>query len=530
MTALAELRRVTYRYPGAAVPALEDADLALEAGAFALVAGPSASGKSTLLRVFNGLVPQFHGGTIGGSARVAGLDPFVTPARRMALAVGMVFQEPEAQAIAETVDEEIIFGMEQQAVQPGEMRRRLERLLGELGIEHLRGRRLATLSGGERQRVAIAAVLALQPRLLVLDEPTSQLDGDGAEAVIAALEALHRRGDLAIVLAEHRLERLLHRAGTVIEVSEGRVRQLEPAAAAVLLRSVPPALELARRLGLDPAAPTLAAVRAALGGRALTPAPWQGPIPGDELVRVEDLRVSYGPVEALRGVSLAVRQGEIVALVGPNGSGKSTLFRAITGLVPAAAGDVRLGGIQAPAGARRRTAAAGLVPQDPALALYQESVAAELAETLRHRGLPHDRPALVAAARAWGIEELLDRDPRDLSVGQQQRVAIAAMLAHAPPAWLMDEPTRGMDGPARRWLAARLRAHAAAGGAAIVATHDVEAAATFATRVVGLRAGDVVFDLPAARAFAADGPLPTQVAQLVPGAVTLEEVAELCAA
>ena len=530
MTALASLQGVTYTYPGAPGPALEDAALDLEPGAFALVAGPSASGKSTLLRVFNGLVPQFHGGTISGSARVAGLDPFATPARRMALAVGMVFQEPEAQAVAETVQDEIVFGMEQQAVPPAEMRRRLERVLAELGIGHLRSRRLATLSGGERQRVAIAAVLALEPQLLVLDEPTSQLDGDGADAVLAAVEGLHRRGDLAIILAEHRLERLLHRVDAVVAVEEGRVACAPPGEAAQTLRSVPPAVELARRLGADPLPLTVDGVRAALAGRLPAAGPRVHPSPGEELLRAEGLTVAYGPVEALRGVSLSLREGELVALVGPNGSGKTTLFRALTGLVEPARGGVRFGRAPAPRSPRERTRHAGLVPQDPALALYQEQVAAEIAETLRHRGLPRGRAEVEAAACAWGIAGLLGRDPRDLSVGQQQRVAIAAMLAHGPRTWLMDEPTRGMDGPAKAWLAARLRDHAAAGGAAIVATHDIEAAALFATRVVGLRAGEVVFDLPAREAFAADGPLPTQVARLVPGAVTLDEVVLPCAA
>lgn len=530
MSALAELRGITYTYPGAGPPALREVSLTIEAGAFVLVAGPSASGKSTLLRLFNGLVPQFHGGRVAGTAVVAGLDPFVTPARRMAREVGMVFQEPEAQAIAETVQEEIVFGMEQQAIPPAEMHRRLERLLADLGIAHLRHRRLATLSGGERQRVAIAAVLALEPRLLVLDEPTSQLDGDGAASVLAAIEALRRRGDLAILVAEHRLERLLHRVDSVIAVAGGEVCHASPARAAASLASVPPAVELARRLGVEPLPLGLEEALGALAGRGLAAAPRPQPTPGAELLRAEGLTVRYGGFEALRGVSLSLREGEVVALVGPNGSGKTTLFRALAGLVGPAAGSVTFGGAPAPRSPRERTAHAGLVPQDPALALYQESVAAELAETLRHRGLPSDRARLAALAQSWTIDGLLDRDPRDLSVGQQQRVAIAAMLAHGPRAWLMDEPTRGMDGPAKAWLAARLREHAAAGGAAIVATHDVENAARYATRVVGLRAGEIAFDLPARQAFAADGPLPTQAARLVPGAITLDEVVIPCAA
>uniref|UniRef100_UPI002ADDD373 ABC transporter ATP-binding protein n=1 Tax=Tepidiforma sp. TaxID=2682230 RepID=UPI002ADDD373 len=500
------------------------ASVVIEPGSFTLVAGPSAGGKSTLLRVFNGLVPQFHGGRITGTARCAGLDPFRTPARTLAGAVGMVFQEPESQAVAETVTDDIVFGMEQQGIAPAEIARRLDSLLAGLGVAHLRSRPLHTLSGGERQRVAIAAVLALQPQMLVLDEPTSQLDTGGAEAVLAAIADLRRRGDLAIVLAEHRLERLLHRVDAVIEVDAGAVRQLTPGEAARELRAVPPAVELARRLGCDPLPLALPEIRRALAGQALAARPRPLPSPGEPLLRLESLAVDYGAHRALDGIDLEVREGEIVALVGPNGSGKTTLFRAVSGLTRPAAGRSWLPGDPPPGDPRTRTAIAGLVPQDPALALYHETVAAELAETLRHRRLPAGPAALRAAAEAWGIAELLERNPRDLSVGKQQRVAIAAMLAHGPRLWLMDEPTRGMDGAAKAWLAARLREHAAAGGAAIVATHDIESAAQYATRVVALEAGRLRFDLPARAAFAADGPLPTQVAALVPGAVILEEV------
>lgn len=519
---VARLEGLTYRYPSSAGPALEDVILTLEQGDYALLAGPSAGGKSTLLRVFNGLAPQFHGGVLSGMAMVCGMDPARTPTRRMATVAGMVFQEPEAQAIAETVEEEIAFGMEQHAVAPPEMQRRVERVLGQLGIGHLRYRQLATLSGGERQRVAIAAVLALEPRLLLLDEPTSQLDPDGAEGVLDALDQVHARGDVALLIAEHRLERLLPRVGSVVEVESGRVRQMSPGEAAGSLRAVPPVCGLGRRLGLRPLPLTVAETRDALRGRSVRATPREVASPGRGVVAIEGLTVAYGEHVALRGVTLRLREGEVVALVGRNGSGKTTLFRAISGLSRPAAGTIRFEGAAAPDAIVARTAFAGLVPQDPAIALYQESVAAEIAESLRYRSGP--KPTAQDVLNDWDIEGLRGRNPRDISVGQQQRVAVAAMLAHGPKVWLLDEPTRGADGAAKSWLAERLRGHAAAGGAAIVATHDIESAAAYATRVVGLEGGEVAFDLPAREAFAADGPLPTQIAQLVPGAITLDEV------
>lgn len=521
---LASLRELSYWYPGASAPALSHVDLEVSHGDFALLAGHSAGGKSTLLRVFNGLVPQFHGGRMSGTALVSGHDPARTPARYMALLAGMVFQEPEAQAVAETVEEEVAFGLEQQGVPAAEIGRRLESVLNDIAIEHLRHRRLHTLSGGERQRVALASVLALQPELLLLDEPTSQLDPAGAEALIAALERTRRQREVAILVAEHRLERLLPAVNRVIEVRSGVVSAFTPLEAAMALESVPPATELARKFAATPAL-TIEAARAALpslGAQLRRPS-----APGDLLLSSTGLTVAYGENVALRDFSLDLREGEVVALVGANGSGKSTLFRALAGLTRPVSGAVRFpsAGLDSASGTRAITAHAGLVPQDPAIALYHESVRAEIEDTLHNRtGRKPSAEVVAASAESWGISGVTAANPRDISVGQQQRVAIAAMLAHEPKVWLLDEPTRGADGPAKAWLAARLERHAAGGGAAIVATHDVESAAQYATRVVQLHAGEITFDLPARVAFAASGPLPTQVARLVPGALTLEEV------
>jgi energy-coupling factor transport system ATP-binding protein len=522
---IASLSGVTYTYPGATTPALRDVSLEIPKGAFVLVAGPSAGGKSTLLRLFNGLVPQFHGGRLTGSLDVGGLDPSRTPARRMALIAGMVFQEPEAQAVTDTVEDEVAFGMEQHGVAPAEMASRMDRLLAELGIEHLRFRRLSTLSGGERQRVAIAAVLALEPRMLVLDEPTSQLDPAGAEAVIAALQRLNRDRGLTVAVAEHRLERLLPVADLVVEVRDGNVAVMTPREAASRLAFVPAVTALGARLGLDPLPLTVAEARPLLP-LDLRPTPAAAaPQPGVELLAATGVTVAYGEKLALREATLSLRAGEIVALVGPNGSGKTTLFRALAGLVKPAFGTVTTNGAPAPDSVQQRTAFAGLVPQDPAIALYHESVRDEVLETIRNRStIQNPKSKIQNLLDSWGVSHLASANPRDISVGQQQRVAIAAMLVHEPPVWLLDEPTRGADGASKAWLAARLREHARGGGAAIVATHDIESAARFATRVIALKDGLIGFDLPAYEAFGHDGPMPTQVAQLVPGALTPGEV------
>lgn len=521
---IASVRDVTYFYPGATSPALTSVTFAVGEGDFLLVAGPSAGGKSTFLRLFNGLVPQFHGGRLAGSVTVAGLDASRTPTRELASRVGMVFQEPEVQSVALTVEEDVAFGMEQQGVPAPRMEARVYRLLDAFGILHLRTRRLATLSGGERQRAAIAAALALDPKILLCDEPTSQLDSAGATAVIEALAELHAGGRTTVLVSEHRLDRLLATVSGVIEIREGRLRSGTPACAAGWLEAVPPYVGLLRQRGVISLPLTLDAARDAVHARSSFPVPGAShatPAPGDELLACSGLRVTYGEAEVLRDVSISLREGEVVALLGANGSGKTTLLRALVGLLPSPAGSVTVRGRPAPPAVQDRAAFAGYVPQDPAVAFYRQSVQDEVADGLRHRGTADSAADVLDR---WGIAQLRESNPRDVSVGQQLRVALASLLAHQPPVWLMDEPTRGADASVRAFLARRIRGHAASGGAAIVATHDIEAAAHFATRVIRLSDGAIDFDLPARVAFGHGGPCPTAIATLIPGALTLDEV------
>ena len=447
---IARLEGVTYWYPGVAPPALREVDLELGPG-LTVVAGGSGGGKSTLLRLFDGLVPQFHGGRISGSAAVAGLDPFRTPIRQLAQRVGLVFQDVETQSVYGTVEREVAFGLENAALPRAEMHDRVDEALASLSIEHLRGRRLATLSGGERQRVQLAAVLAMRPRLVALDEPTSQLDPEGSAAVLAACLRLARDGR-AVVVAEHRLELLLPSADRLLLVEGGQVGPTTPdalsRAVATKVRHSPGPLEAMWEMsGVDagPAGPPAAAL--------------------------------------LEGISLAGGAGEVVALIGPNGSGKTTLLRTLAGLLPPLAGTVRR-----PVG---RTA---YLPQNPGALLHLPSIRAEVELTLRRTG--DAAPSVAVAAEAmmavFGLTSLADRYPRDLSSGERQRAALAATLAGSPALVLLDEPTRGMDFAARRSLAVAVRSQTERGSAVFIATHDTELAAELADRTIELRNGRAV--------------------------------------
>ncbi|TQJ50355.1 ATP-binding cassette domain-containing protein [Phycicoccus sp. SLBN-51] len=500
-------------------------------GELVLVVGPTGSGKSTLLRCINGLVPHFSGGTLHGTVTVAGRDTRTHRPRDLADLVGFVVQDPLSSFVTDTVEEEIAYGMEALGVDATSMRRRVEETLDLLGLADVRSRPLRDLSGGQQQRVAIGAVLAAGPRILVLDEPTSALDPVAAEDVLATLHRLVHDLGITVVVAEHRLERVIHHADHVVLIGDGRVSGLlDPADAMVTSPIYPPIIGLGRALRWSPlplsirdARRRASEVRESL---ALLPAPSPTPThpaPLDEglrdgldgaVARVEGLSVRRGSVVALRSVSVEVSAGEVVAVMGRNGAGKSTLLSALVGQLRPSAGTVRLGPLDPsgapPAEVVRR---AGMVPQDPSLILYAESVAEECTAADRDFGLPRGTTAGVLRRIVPDVDA--EQHPRDLSEGQRVSLALAVILASEPDVVLLDEPTRGLDYAAKRRLVALLQQLAATGHAVVLATHDVELAAEVATRVVVLAEGEVVADGSAASVLSGSPAFAPQVSKIL---------------
>jgi energy-coupling factor transport system ATP-binding protein len=487
MTSALRFDGVTFRYPDADPPALVDVDVEVPEGAFALVVGPTGAGKSTLLRAANGLVPHFTGGTFAGHVLTGGRDTLAQPPRRLADVVAFVPQDPAASFVLDRVEDELAYGMENLGVDAAHMRRRVEEVLDLLDLEHVRGRSVRTLSGGERQRVAIAAALAAGPRIVVLDEPTSQLDPQGAEDVMAALQRLVHDHGMTVVVAEHRMERVVGWVDLALGVRDGRVAAGPPAEILAELGLGPPVVRLARLAGWDPAPLTVRDARRLASAHPLPPPPTERTAAaGEPLVRVANLTAGYDGTVALRDVHLHLARGEVVALLGRNGAGKSTLLRCLAGVHAPGAGSVEVLG-----GAPRPGVDVGLCPQEPESVLFADTVRHEVLATVRARG-GHD------GTEAWldrlGIASFADRHPRDLSAGQRLLVATAAIAATDAPLLLLDEPTRGLDPAAKDLLIRFVRAHAAGGGAVVVATHDVELAAAVADRVVMLAGGEIVAD------------------------------------
>jgi energy-coupling factor transport system ATP-binding protein len=520
-----EVSGLTFAYPHASQPILDDVTLSIQEGEAVLVVGPSGGGKSTFLRCLNGLVPHFHGGRFAGRVAVAGLDTLSHQPRDLALVAGMVFQDPESQFVADVVEDELAFGMENMGLPRLTMRKRVEEVLDVLAIAHLRRRRLDTLSGGELQRVAIGSVLTMQPRILILDEPTSQLDPQAAEEVLTTVQRLNADLGLTIVIAEHRLERVVQHVDRVLYLpGDGSVASYPVREAMARLPLAPPVARIGRALGWEPLPLSVREGKRFAKDAPHPAAPVDAPLSsGPALVQVEGLCLSYGDGDVLRDVSLTARAGEVLALMGRNGAGKTSLLRALVGLVTPRNGSLCVLDCDV-----RETATEDLcrrvafVPQDSASILFHDSVESEIGDTLRGTGR---HGSVDEALVEWRLEPLRRKHPRDLSAGERQRAALAAMLAGSPPVVLLDEPTRGMDYETKELLIANLRRRCDEGCAVVLASHDVELVASCAQRVVLLAEGRVVADGPAREVLTESVTFSTQVNKLFGGRyLTVEDV------
>lgn len=527
-----EFKNVSYSYPGDDAPVLRDLSLTISEGDFVLVIGASGAGKSTFLRCLNGLVPHFYGGTFGGQVRVMGHDPLSEGPREMARHVGFVLQNPEDQFVVETVEDELAFALENYALPQTTMRKRIEEVLDQLNIAHLRSRQVSTLSGGEQQRVAIAAVLTLQPQVLVLDEPTSQLDPQAAEEVLDNLVKLNADLGLTIILSEHRLERVVQHADRILYLpGEGQPPLFgDPTDVLARVSLTPPLVTLGKALGWEPLPLTIKDARRFIkqfrvpssGSRV------ESETRNPELetsIEVRDVWFSYNDHDALRGMSLTIRSGEFVAVMGRNGSGKTTLLKHLVGLLKPRQGRVAVSGHDTRNTSLEEIIAhVGYVPQNPNALLFADTVREELDFTRRNHHLPPvDYGPLL---RTLSLEDFADRYPRDLSVGERQRAALASILVADPEVILLDEPTRGLDYRQKEALAAFLHAQKREGRTVVMATHDVELVASCADRVIILSEGQVVVDGPVRQVMTDSQVFASQVNKLFRDArfLTVEDV------
>ena len=504
-----------WTYRGSTAPAVRDVTFAAARGSTLLVLGPSGSGKSTLALAIGGLVPHAIPGVLAGSLSVDGLDVATTPAPVLGDRVGIVFQDPAAGIVLGRVADEVAFGLENRAWPLERMRARVPEALAVTGLAGFEDRGTSALSGGEQQRLAIAGALAAEPGIIVLDEPTANLDPPGMASVFARLGDLVARRDRTVVVVEHRLDAVLPFADRVLaldasgaQLAEGPPDEVGERWAAELDRAGA-WLPTAWRRHLPRPHPVPVVPPPAERHPAVTPAMTRSnaapPAPGDadrpvlfaDRLCVPDRTTSAGPGRRLLDdVSLAVRRGERVALVGPNGAGKSSLLLALAGLLRPSSGSVRVadgdGDLRDPAALRSTEVAdvLALVFQEPEIAFVGRTVVEEVAAGARHG--PSSAP-VAALLERFGLTALADRGPYALSRGEQRRLSVAAACIRGPGLLLLDEPTYGMDRRATDAVVSVLDEARRDGGAQVVATHDPRLLPS-CDRVVALDAGRVVFD------------------------------------
>jgi len=511
---LIRIEDLTFYYSGATEPALQEVNLEIEDGEFILVTGPSGGGKSSLCRCLNGLIPHFYGGSIRGRVEVGGLDVMRHPTKELATRVGMVFQDPENQLVAMDVEREIAFGLENLAFPRDVIAKRIEESLDTLGISGLRYRQVHELSGGEKQKVVIASVLALHPDILVLDEPTSELDPKGAEEVLSIVERLNDELGLTVILIEHRLDRVVHLVDRMIVLHRGRVfadgnpRELLDNGEIVNIGvGVPPIIRLVQRLkgkglSLDNIPLTVKEGRSMLervfknaGESTLS----QGErAKGKPMIEIENLWHAYPEgLTALKNVSLRICEGEFVAIMGRNASGKTTLVKHINGLLKPTKGKVTVAGVDT----KRATIAelarkVGFVFQNPNDHLFADTVEEEIAFALKNLGYKGGEitSRVDEMLEMFALKGYRRQYPRSLSGGEKQRVALASVIATHPRVLILDEPTRGMEYRLKRELMSFLEEYRERGNTVILVTHDVETVAEHADRVILLGEGRVVVD------------------------------------
>jgi energy-coupling factor transport system ATP-binding protein len=487
-----------YGDPETTAPTVNDATFTIDEGSCALVLGRTGAGKSTLLKLLNGLVPRFSGGTMQGRVEIAGRDTRVFAPRDLAGVVGYCPQDASEAFITDQVETELAWSLEQLGIDQRVMWRRVDATASLLGLGGLLDRPITTLSMGERQRLAIGASLVAEPRVLILDEPTSMLDPLAAEDVLAAIDRLVNDLGVTVILAEHRLDRALQICDVAISIDpDGRVAVQDPSRATISAGIDTPLTRLARRVGWAEVPTSTRAARRVgepLRTRMLedgwspeTPAPETGP---DVLV-AEDLWVQRGQGFALRRVDLRLRRGEVLAVTGRNGAGKSTLLSTLAGAERPARGTVRVGGID-PHGLNgpELIAAIGWLPSNPVDLMTESRVGDELASNDADGRLAPGTTAAVL--QRFGIDLPEEQHPRDLSSGERLALALAILLAHRPRVLLLDEPTVGLDYSAKDALTAWLRVLTAEGIAVMLATHDMDIVADCADRMLTLAAGSVL--------------------------------------
>ncbi len=508
-----KIQDLTYYYPETIKPALSKINLDIAEGQFVIIVGNSGCGKSTLLRTISGLAPGFYNGKLLGRVLINGIDAAQMSRHEMVQEVGIVFQNPESQLVMMNVEQEIAFGLENLGLPDKLMKRRVMEMSSSLGLSVLLDKSAAELSGGQKQKVALAGVLAMQPGILLLDEPTSQLDPVAAEELLNIVRRLNEDNGTTIIMIEQRLERCCHLADRIVVMENGGICadiQAGSKANDIWMHKIPsaylpPLPRLFAQAGYKELPLTVKQGRQFLHSYlrdqgAVTmlnayanKAVISEVLPSQELVMMKDLWFTYpNATEALKNVNLKIGEGDFIAVLGDNGSGKTTLLKNINGLLKPSRGSVKVDGRDTRELSIEETASSvAYLSQDPNDYLFMPTVREEIDFTIKNLNLNDDGYANELIHK-FKLDPYIHSNPRDLSTGERQRVALASVLVSKPRLLLLDEPTRGLDYQLRGQLGQLLLKINQEGTAIMMITHDVDFAAEYARDICLMFAGELI--------------------------------------
>jgi energy-coupling factor transport system ATP-binding protein len=502
-----KIENLTYNYPNATTPALDNINLEIQEGEFILLVGPSGCGKSTLVQCLNGIIPKVAGGDLRGKIKIGGKDISNCKVHQLSRHVGMVFQNPNAQLFGLTVEEDVAFGPENLGMARDEIQKLVEKSIGIVGIEKLRKRFTFTLSGGEKQRTAIAGAIAMEPEILVLDEPTSDLDPVGTKQVLETLKRLNKDKSITIILIEQKIDEVFCIADRTIVMDRGKII-LDGKTCEVFTRNFdllenigiypPQLIRLSRMLSVKPSYNEIFSYFNSLNGSFKEFSEVKNIKKSPSKVVFEDVWFNYrGGPPALKGISLEIKKGEFIAMIGPNGSGKTTLLSCLIGFIKPGKGRILIDGqdIKNLCVAELATKV-GYLFQNPDLQLFTDTIAQEVGFGLKNRSMaPADINKKVARAmEIMELSEYRDRHPHSLSRGQRQRLAVASILSMEQEIIVLDEPTTGQDRGHLSKFLSQIKKLNDAGKTIIMITHDMSMVAEYARRTILMEEGKILMD------------------------------------
>jgi energy-coupling factor transporter ATP-binding protein EcfA2 len=488
---------LTYWYPDSHEPSLKDINLKINEGELILVVGPSGCGKSTLVRLINRIIPEFYGGKIKGKVLYKGKDIREYTKKEIAKNIGMIFQHPEKQIVLQDVEREIAFGLENINMKVSDMKRNVSEVMSFLNLSGLRDKSTNEISGGQKQRVAIASVVAMDPEVLIFDEPTSQLDPIAAEEVLEGIRKLNRDMGKTIILVEHRLDRCFDMADRIIFMEDGVIKdegKWDNIPHNIDKKYFLPSITyIFRGAGFKDLPVNVKQAKKIINGLAFKQPERVNPRFGETILNVRDLSFEYTKgVKALNGVNFSINKGEVTAVMGENGAGKSTLFKIVAGLLEGYKGTVEIYGKNIESlEFKDRIKYIGYLSQNPNDYFGRETVFDEVAYSLRNIG-EYSQEKVINILEEMDLLGAKDKNPRDLSGGEKQRVAIACTIALNPEVLILDEPTRGMDSLSKDKIGQIIQKLSNKGKAIIIITHDSDFAADYSHSVSLMFNGEIV--------------------------------------